>query len=442
MLVEASSSRSIPDCEFFINKRDYPHLKVNVERGEPVEPYGFIYGRDDRDPAQDIDLHPSHKYETYAPIMSFYASSPDRFADIPFPSSEDWEGACGEVFCNTFIYHERDSAGRPVFDSHPRDLFTEENFQKFSCGWTDKVNTAFFRGTATGGGVTTDDNQRLKVASLSHEWSSDAEKGGDVPFCDAAIVGWNMRDKKVHDKPMTFLRKSSLGFSGGRQHFTPIYKQSRYKYLIYVDGHCAACRYGFMMRLGSVILKVASRQVADTMWYFPLLCDSGPLQDHVPVKEDLSDLEDKIRWCRNNDDRCKVIAGNCKRFYDKYVAREGLLDYLELVCKEVAGRFKPAPVWWSSTSDFSSAGKDDGFSPSIPPGPHKCFNTDDGDELYCLRCQGLHDAKRAEEEAERRRKEEESVEKLQSKGDLRERMLKRRRKNKEVAATAAAAAKK
>ena len=74
---------------------------------------------------------------------------------------------------------------------------------------------------------------------------------------------------------------------------------------------CAACRYGFMMRLGSVILKVTDcfcvcmmyeiprgrlfnphtlhdvvcccvqvtpRQVADTMWYFPLL---QPYVDHV-----------------------------------------------------------------------------------------------------------------------------------------------------------------
>ena len=42
------------------------------------------------------------------------------------------------------------------------------------------------------------------------------------------------------------------------------------------------------MRLGSVILKVLPRQVADTMWYFPLL---KPYVDHVPVKADLSDLE-------------------------------------------------------------------------------------------------------------------------------------------------------
>jgi hypothetical protein len=36
----------------------------------------------------------------------------------------------------------------------------------------------------------------------------------------------------------------------------PMYKQMRYKYQIYVDGHCAAMRYASMMTLGALILKV------------------------------------------------------------------------------------------------------------------------------------------------------------------------------------------
>lgn len=198
-------------------------------------------------------------------------------------------------------------------------------------------------GTATGGGTTIDTNQRLMVTHLGHIWKDDPEKGGEEPFVNSAIVGWNMRDKKTADGPMTFLRPNNFGFDAGKHHFTPIYEQSKYKYLIYVDGHCAACRYGFMMRLGSVIIKVrpcvsvtilatpffvqqyfdyhaqvAPRQVADTMWYFPLL---QPYVDHVPVKADLSDLEEKIRWCRQNDDKCRQIGENAKIFYETYVSR-------------------------------------------------------------------------------------------------------------------------
>jgi hypothetical protein len=88
MLAEACRERKLPDCEFFLIKRDYPQIKVNVASGVPVEPYGFIFDKDDRDPAQDVDLFEEHKFLTYAPVVSFYAAAPDRFTDIPFPSSE------------------------------------------------------------------------------------------------------------------------------------------------------------------------------------------------------------------------------------------------------------------------------------------------------------------------------------------------------------------
>lgn len=45
----------------------------------------------------------------------------------------------------------------------------------------------------SGGGTTVDNNQRLKVASLCHEWKDDPVKGGDQPYLDAAIVGWNRK---------------------------------------------------------------------------------------------------------------------------------------------------------------------------------------------------------------------------------------------------------
>ena len=147
MIGEACRERTLPDCEFFLNKRDYPQLKINIPRGGvPVEPYGFIFDKDDRDPEQDVELVDEHKFESYAPIVSFYAASPKRFSDIPWPSSEDWEAACGLVFPGSFI-HSKDADGNVVFNGKPRDLFTETNFRKFERSWDDgRVATAFFRG--------------------------------------------------------------------------------------------------------------------------------------------------------------------------------------------------------------------------------------------------------------------------------------------------------
>lgn len=437
MICETCRCKEVPDCDFFVNKRDYPQLKFNENAnngtGAPVEPYGFIFNKDDRDPAQDVPLS-EHQYSSYAPIMSFYSSN--RFADIPLPSSEDWEAATGKVFPASFGNSLDPTTRNIVLAAEPRDLFTEGNFSKFQRAWEDKTNTAFFRGTATGGGVTAETNQRLRLALLSHEWSLDPTRNGGVqvdipvrkrprleeeleqsdsqsakvaargcgvggaPYLDAKITGWNLRDKKVAGVPMTFLRKSDFPFKGGKENFTPIFQQSSFKYLIYVEGHCAACRYGFMMRLGSVILKVESLCVADQMWYFPML---RPYYDHVPVRPDLSDLFDRIEWCRAHDAECRRIAENAKRLYDQYVSREGILDYMQAILVETARRRVTPPVFAR------------GSTPAQPPPTSaatgslklrsECCQVNGRSEL-CSRCLGLVAARAQQDAAQASQKAE------------------------------------
>lgn len=68
MVVETCRNRYVPDCDLFLNKRDYPHLKFNEEMAAPVEPYGFIFDRDDRNPSEDMPLN-RHLYSSCAPIL-------------------------------------------------------------------------------------------------------------------------------------------------------------------------------------------------------------------------------------------------------------------------------------------------------------------------------------------------------------------------------------
>jgi hypothetical protein len=227
---------------------------------------------------------------------------------------------------------------------------------------------------------------------------------------------WNLRDKKIADGPMTFLRSKNFAFTAGRQHFTPIYEQSKYKYLVYVDGHCAACRYGFMMRLGGVILKVEPRQVADRMWYFPVL---RPYYDHIPVKADLSDLAEKIKWCREHDDECRKIAENCKQMYDKYVARGPLLDYLEMTFRHIAKRHVDPPKWWKPPPREEPPPKL--RKPDVP-----CYeDKKTGESRLCSRCQDDYDAEIAELDKMKQMAENEHVDKISRKNKLRQRMRKR-----------------
>ena len=37
-------------------------------------------------------------------------------------------------------------------------------------------------------------------------------------------------------------------------------------------------------------------------------------EHYVPIKNDFSDLNEKIEWCINNDDKCKKISENANNF--------------------------------------------------------------------------------------------------------------------------------
>lgn len=123
------------------------------------------------------------------------------------------------------------------------------------------------------------------------------------------------------------------------------------------------------------------------MWYFDLL---KPYHDHVPVKADLSDLEEKIRWCREHDDECRKIGENAKLFYEKYVARNALLDYVQMVTKQIAKRFVQPPSWWEAPPPAQEPPKL--RKPDVP-----CYeDRQTGKSRLCSRCQEDKDAEERE----------------------------------------------
>jgi hypothetical protein len=81
--------------------------------------------------------------------------------------------------------------------------------------------------------------------------------------------------------------------------------------------------------MGSVILLVKSKW---KVWYSNLLV---PYEHYVPIKEDLSDIIDQIKWCRNNDEKCKEISENAKQFAETYLSKNGILDYLQKLLLEI-----------------------------------------------------------------------------------------------------------
>lgn len=281
LLDELCEHREIPDIEFFINRRDFPILKQNL-----TEPYNHLWD------SSDMPLI-SHNYEKYLPIFSMCKT--DEFVDILFPTVEDWariqstENKWFPSMCKDF-----------VFDFH-------------KILWHSKKTLAVFRGSSTGIGTTIDTNNRLKLAYMSTISSR---------YLDAGITKWNLRPRKIQNqKYLQTIDVSTLPFGLVKQ-LTPI-EQAHYKYIVNVDGHVSAYRLSLELSMGCVILLVSSKY---KLWFTNYLI---PYTHFVPVKDDLSNLIDQIKWCINNDKLCEKIASNARQFYNQYLQKKGIFDYFQ-----------------------------------------------------------------------------------------------------------------
>lgn len=276
--------RNVPDIEFFVNRRDFPQLKNN-----DTEPYNHIYD------SQHFSLL-SHKYDKYAPILSGSTSS--NFADIAFPTYEDWARSVNQETSSTapgnvFPYSCRE---------YPKIIKTD---------WKNKIEKAVFRGATTGAGVTAQTNQRLKALDLS-------EKRPDL--LDVGITSWNFRPRKYEGEPYLQTIERSQYPKANKLN---LQDQSRFKYILNLEGHVAAYRLSYELSTESVILLADSQW---KMWHYKFL---KPFVHYVPVSEDLHDLVKKIEWCKNNDTECEKIALNAKKFYDTYLGTRGILDFIQ-----------------------------------------------------------------------------------------------------------------
>jgi hypothetical protein len=286
MLEVLCSKRQIPDIEFFINRRDFPLLTR-----DGTEPYNNLWDTYDKPLI-------SHSYSQYVPILSMCTS--DRYADITMPTYEDWA-----------------RVQSPYNVWFPKSCI-EYNLE-FNKNWSSKKPTAVFRGGSTGCGVTIDTNSRLKLAYLSSITPNDKD---GVPYLDAGITKWNLRPRKIQgEKYLQTIDIKKLPF-GKASFLTPL-EQSNYKYIVNVDGHVSAFRLSLELNMGCVILMVDSNW---KMWYKDMLV---PYIHYVPVKKDLSDLIEQIKWCRENDDKCQEIVSNAQSFFDTYLQRDGILDYMQ-----------------------------------------------------------------------------------------------------------------
>jgi hypothetical protein len=279
----------VPDCDFFINKRDFPLLSLSGH-----EPYDALV------PPQ-TPLH-SHHNDTYMPILSMCTT--DAHADLPIPTWEDWARVkymhSGETFPKTHSTYDHD----------------------FVTDWATKTSKIVFRGSSTGLGVTRDTNPRLFFA-----WLATHEKYKDI--ADIGITKWNMRPRKHrHDVPLDIPHIEGLTLV---EPLTPC-EQSQYKYILHLPGHSCAYRLSYELATRSVIFLFPSQY---TLWYFHLL---KPYVHYIPLEKgyDENELYEKWLWCEKHSEDARRIAQNAWDFYTTYLSYDGILQYMAHVMQRVS----------------------------------------------------------------------------------------------------------
>lgn len=278
--------REVPDIEFFLNRRDFPLITR-----DGTEPYNHLYG------SKSIQM--KNQQKSYAPIFSS-SITPDRHSDILVPTYEDWMRA---------VYQETGEVFKYGCNEYPKIIKTQ---------WDQKIKKAVFRGSTTGAGVTEETNKRLKALQIG-------ELNRDL--LDVGITKWNTRPRK-HESEI-YLKTIERDVYPVANRLSP-QEQSKYAYVLNIEGHVAAYRLSYELSFGSVILLVDSEW---KMWFSRFII---PWKHYVPVKADLSDLVEKVRWCKENDEECKKIAQNSIEFYNKYLSMNGILDYLQKTFIDVA----------------------------------------------------------------------------------------------------------
>jgi len=180
--------------------------------------------------------------------------------------------------------------------------------------WDQKTDKLFWRGCPTDGPYRRYNWRLLPRAILVQTAKKHLE------LIDAAFV--SVREWETENIEW-FMKRFGLA------PFVPPEDHLAYKYQLVVDGVTSTYP-GILWRLHSGCLSFI--QASDQkMWFTDQLI---PWKHYVPVKQDLSDLCEKIQWAKEHDAEARQIAENAREFSQTHLMPEQILLYCyKILCK-------------------------------------------------------------------------------------------------------------
>ncbi|GAA5877322.1 hypothetical protein JCM3774_001636 [Rhodotorula dairenensis] len=199
--------------------------------------------------------------------------------------------------------------------------------------WAEKVDKAVFRGSASFNfGVDNwHSNARFRAVQFSNSHPDLLDIGmtalhpKPVPPLTAKP---EERDKGFFPQPTVQEILNSAGIELAKP--MTFYEQSQYKYILDIDGGLGSSRRIAMLQTGSVPLLTESN------WFCTHNKLLVPWVHYVPIAEDFSDLLDKVRWLRDNDDYARSIVEHASAFADAYLTKQAAKEQFAAILSRYA----------------------------------------------------------------------------------------------------------
>lgn len=112
----------------------------------------------------------------------------------------------------------------------------------------------------------------------------------------------------------------------------------KFKFVVYLEGNCGwADRLKNQLALGMVLFM---QETPCHEFFTPLLV---PWVHYIPVKNDLSDLVEQIKWAQSNDEAAREISVNAAEFAKEYLSITSWRTYIHTIFDTYSSlmRYKP-----------------------------------------------------------------------------------------------------
>jgi hypothetical protein len=189
--------------------------------------------------------------------------------------------------------------------------------------WQSKINTIFWRGSATGGGTTYDMENydklpRITLVMLSRSYPDliDARivKGSQFDYGNASSI-------KLATI-FSLLFGSDIPYVAEQDHVM-------YKYLASIDGNtCAWRRVPWIMLSNSVLLK---QETSTIEWFYPAL---KPYVHYVPMNTRLTNIFQQLSWMEGHDTQLQQISKNAQNFVKNNLMPEDIESHTVIILNE------------------------------------------------------------------------------------------------------------